>query len=322
MIIHTDIHDYYKAFINNANSDIEKYTEELKSHTEVLKSTKLYLKDYVTHIGHQFNIFLKRDYPNSWDNETYDEKEYLGDMIEFNLKTVMGADRVILLQLLRYNEVLKTCSIYKQKIALAQKRNSITPKQYKEYLRKYYMQGVHKAMIDGYAYRFGFGVGDILINYWKYVNKVRDNYVDWAATNKRKKEILEAGLKLYNKDEAEIYKIRGLKYDGIPYVVYKTNKEYFNIELINVRTVGKTKIKFKHANYIPYKFRGKSVEELANMFNSVDEIAVQDLGIRHKLITCVEKDPTIYLRYVRNADNVRQRRGEHNSKNSKRADLE
>lgn len=322
MIIHTDIHDYYKAFINNANSDIEKYTEELKRHTEVLKSTKLYLKDYVTHIGHQFNIFLKRDYPNSWDNETYDEKEYLGDMIEFNLKTVMGADRVILLQLLRYNEVLKTCSIYKQKIALAQKRNSITPKQYKEYLRKYYMQGVHKAMIDGYAYRFGFGVGDILINYWKYVNKVRDNYVDWAATNKRKKEILEAGLKLYNKDEAEIYKIRGLKYDGIPYVVYKTNKEYFNIELINIRTVGKTKIKFKHANYIPYKFRGKSVEELANMFNSVDEIAVQDLGIRHKLITCVEKDPTIYLRYVRNADNVRQRRGEHNSKNSKRADLE
>ena len=320
MIINVDITDYYKAFINNANSDIEKYQEEYNINRKVLIATKEYLKDYVTHIGHQFNIRLKEDYPNSWINSTYDENEHLRDMIDINLKDTVGDDRIILLQLLRYSEVLKYCNICLKRIHLAKDRANIKPKQYKEYLRKYYMQGVHKTIIDGYAYRFGFSIGDLMINFWRYVDKVRDNYVDWAATNKRKQEILDAGLKPYNKDEAEIYKIRGIKYDGIPYVVYKTNSEYYDIELCNNKNAERANIRFKHSNYIPYKFRGKNVQELANMFNSVDEIAIQDLGIRHKLITCVEKDPTIYLRYVRNAEQIRQRRGSHKTKNSKRAE--
>lgn len=319
MIVQVDITDYYKAFIDNANSDIEKYQKEYNINHKVLIATKEYLKDYVTHIGHQFNIYLNEDFPNSWRELKYDKNEHLGDMININLKDTVGEDRIILLQLLRYNEVLKYCSACLRQIELAKNRADIKPKQYKEYLRKYYMQSVHKAMIDGYAYRFSNSIGDLMINYWKYVDKPRDTIVDWAATNKRKQEILKAGLKLYNKEEAEIYKIRGLKYDGIPYVVYKTNKEYFDIELFNNRIGGKY-IRFKHANYIPYKFRGKTVSDIANMFNNVDEIAVQDLGIRHKLISCVEKDPTIYLRYIRNAEQVRQRRGSHKTKNSKRVD--
>lgn len=319
MIVQIDITDYYKAFIDNANSDIEKYQEEYNTNYKVLTATKEYLKDYVTHIGHQFNIYLKENFPNSWDNMRYDASECLKEMIDINLKDTVGDDRIILLQLLRYNEVLKFCSLCLRRIELAKRRAEIKPKQYKEYLRKYYMQGVHKAMIDGYAYRFGYGIGDLMINYWKYVDKPRSTFVDWAATNKRKQEIIDAGLKLYDKDEAEIYKIRGLKYDGIPYVVYKTNTEYFDIELFNNR-IGGGYIRFKHANYIPAKFRGKKVDELASMFNSVDEIAIQDLGIRHKLITCAEKDPTLYLRYVRNAEQIRQRRGSHKTKNSKRAE--
>ena len=66
------------------------------------------------------------------------------------------------------------------------------------------MQGVHKALLDGHAYRFSHGIGDLMINYWKYVDGVRGKIVDWNATNKRKKEILDAGLKLYDKEEAEI----------------------------------------------------------------------------------------------------------------------
>lgn len=322
MVVQIDIKDYYKTFINNANSDIKKYQKEYKINHQILISIRQYLKDYVTHIGHEFNIYLRDDYPNSWDEMKYDEKENLTKLILEKLKTVTGNNRIILLQLLRYSEVLKTLYDYEQRIYLATQRSKITPKQYKEYLKKYYMQGVHKALIDGYAYRFSHGIGDLLINFWKYVDKVSDKYVDWAATAKRKQEILDAGLKLYNKDEAEIYKIRGLKYDGIPYVVYKTNTEYYNIELINCKSFSKRNIKFKHANYIPYKFRGKKVNEIAAMFNSVDEIAVQDLGIRHKLITCVEKDPMLYLKYIRNVEQIRQRRGEHTTTNSKRAGLD
>lgn len=325
MIVEVDISDYYKAFIDNANSDIEKYQEEYKLNHRLLVSTRNYLKDYVTHIGHQFDIDLKNNFPNSWGTwkePEYDESEHLTDIIKLCLDDVKGNDRIILLQLLRYSELLKYLYSCRKRIKLAESRTSITFKQYKEYLRKYYMQATHKALIDGYAYRFGYNIGDLMINFWKYKDKVRDNYVDWAATNKRKQEILDAGLKLYNKEEAEIAKIRGLKYDGIPYVVYKTNTEYYNIELVNTKVVSRLNIKFKHSNYIPSKFRGKNVTELAAMFKDVDEIAKQDLGIRHKLITCVEKDPSLYLKYIRNVEQTRQKRGSHTTANVKRADID
>lgn len=321
MIIQIDIKDYYKAFINNANSDIEKYQEEYDTNHKILKTSKEYVSKFILYTASQFNIRLNEDFPNTWINEKYDKDEHLKELIDINLTDAVGEDRIILLQLLRYNETLKYCHECLRRIELAKNRSKIKLKDYKEYLRKYYMQAVHKAMLNGYAYRFGYGIGDLMINYWKYVNGVKKKIVDWNATNKRKQEILNAGLKPYDKDEAEIYKIRGIKYDGIPYVVYKTNTEYFDIELWNCKYKGNGKLRFKHSNYIPYKFRGKSVEELANMFSSIDEIAVQDLGIRHKLITCVEKDPTLYLKYIRNVDKVKQRRGNHNTRNSKRADL-
>lgn len=320
MIVEVDITDYYKAFIDNANSDIEKYQEERKTNHDLLISTKQYVEKYILYINHQFNINLKENFPISWNEEKYCNDEHLTDIINIGLKDTVGEDRIILLQLLRYSELLKFIYNCDKKIELANNRSKITPKQYKEYIKKYYMQSVHKTLLDGNAYRFSHGIGDLMINYWKYVNGVRSKIVDWNATNKRKKEILDAGLKLYDKEEAEIYKIRGLKYDGIPYVVYKTNNEYFDIELVNCKSFSKKNIKFKHANYIPAKFRKRTPEDIANQFNSVEEIAVQDLGIRHKLIVALEKDPTIYLKYIRNVEAVRQKRGSHTTKNSERAE--
>lgn len=320
MIVEIDIKDYYKVFIDNANSDIEKYQEEINVNHKLLISTKDYIEKYILYINHQFNINLKENFNISWNEETYSEDEHLTDTINARLKDAVGEDRIILLQLLRYSELLKFIDDCNKKIELANNRSKITPKKYKEYLKKYYMQSVHKALLDGHAYRFSHGIGDLMINYWKYVNGVRSKIVDWNETNKRKQEILNAGLKLYDKEEAEIYKIRGLKYDGIPYVVYKTNNEYYDIELVNCKSFSKNNIKFKHANYIPTKFRKRTPEDIANQFNSVDEIAVQDLGIRHKLIVALEKDPSIYLKYIRNVEAVRQKRGSHTTKNSERAE--
>lgn len=40
MIVEVDISDYYKAFINSANSDIEKYQEEREVNYKLLMSTR------------------------------------------------------------------------------------------------------------------------------------------------------------------------------------------------------------------------------------------------------------------------------------------
>ena len=40
MVVEVDIKDYYKAFIDNANSDIEKYQEERETNHKLLLSSK------------------------------------------------------------------------------------------------------------------------------------------------------------------------------------------------------------------------------------------------------------------------------------------
>ena len=47
MIVEVDIKDYYKAFIDNANSDIEKYQEARNTNYDILKSTKEYINKFI-----------------------------------------------------------------------------------------------------------------------------------------------------------------------------------------------------------------------------------------------------------------------------------
>lgn len=321
MLVQLDIKDYYEAFIKNANSDIKKYTEELNLNKRIKDKTKEDVLKYNSLIKSRFNLNLN-DYKRSWIIGVYDEYENFTEVINNKLTDeVVGEARIALLQLLRYSKLLKSCHDNNEQIKLAKERADITFKEYKEILRKYYMQAVHKALLEGYAYHFGYGIGDLSINFWRYKDKPRNNYVDWAATKKRKQEIIDAGLKPYDEEEAEIYKIRGIKYDGIPYVVYKTNTEFFNIELCNNKRHRTGLVKFKHANYVPYKFRGKSPEELASELKTIDNLAVQDLGIRHKLVVATTLDPTLYLKFIRNVEQNRYKRGAHNNKQIKKADI-
>lgn len=321
MVVQTNIKDYYEAFITNANRDIEKYTEELKLNKRIKDKTKEDVTKRASFIKSRFGINLN-DYKYSWILGIYDEHENLTDAVSKKLtEEVVGEAKIALLQLLRYSKLLKTCNDNNEQIKLAKERAKVSFKEYKSILRKYYMQAVHKALLEGYAYHFGYGIGDISINFWRYRDKPRSNYVDWAATKKRKQEILDAGLKLYDENEAKIYQLRGIKYDGIPYIVYKNNTEFYNIELCNNSRYGIGSVKFKYANYVPYKFRGKTPEEIAKELETLDNIAAQDLGIRHKLIVALAQDPTLYLKYIRNVEQCRYKRGAHNSKQIKKANV-
>ena len=313
MIVDINIKDYYKAFIDNADSDFKEYSRQFITTNKVKNKCLSYIKNNIKLYKDVLSINID-DYEDVIYKGIYDADEKLLKIAINKAKNIVGEGKIAALQLIRYIKLIKAADDYKELMDSVNKRKAIKFGEYKEYLRKYYMQGVHKALINGYVYRFSHNVGEIAINYWKYIDKPKDNYVDFNATNKKKKQLIAAGLKPYDKKEAEIYKIRGIKYDGIPYVVYKTNKEFINIELISCGKRSFGTVKFKHANYIPYKFRGKSVEEIAEMFDNVDELAVQDLGIRHKLVCCLSKDPTLYIKYIRSAT---QSKYKHNSTNFK-----
>lgn len=317
MIKDIDVSHYYKKFIEASNDDIKKYTEELNLTTKIKNDTRAYIKSKTIFIKDDIGINLN-DYGFQFLVIDIDTINKLEKVIDAKLNNEVGERRIVLLQLLRYCRLSRKTNEYAIALRLSKKRAELTLTEYKKYIKKYYNEGVHRCCLEGYAYHIGYGVGDLAINFWRYTDKPRDNYVDYNATRIKKQEIIDAGLKPYNKEEAEIYKIRGLKYDGIPYVVYKTNKEFYDIELINHKYNTNSAIKFKYANYIPPNLRGKDAKTINSECNSNEDIFKLTCGLRTKLLVYLERNPSAYFKYIRNAEQCKYKRGAHNSQNRQR----
>lgn len=317
MIKDIDISHYYKKFIETSSDDANKYLEGLNVTNKIKNEVRVYIKSKINFIKDVLKINLN-DYGFQFLINDIELINKLEKVINDKINTTVGEARIVLLQLLRYCELSKKANDYNIAYKLSKKRSELTFTDYKKYLRKYYNEGVHKCCLEGYAYHIGYGVGDLVINFWRYTDKPRDTYVDWNATRLKKQEIIDAGLKPYNKEEAEIYKIRGLKYDGIPYVVYKTNKEFYNIELINHKYNSNSAIKFKYANYIPPSLRGKDAKIINSECNSDEDIFKLTCGLRTKLLIYLERNPSAYFKYIRNAEQCKYKRGAHNCQNRQR----
>ena len=103
-----------------------------------------------------------------------------------------------------------------------------------------------------------------MINRWTHDPK--DNKrkrIDHRKTALAKEKLIAEGKKPYNKEEAEIYKLRGLKYDGVPYVVYQEDTSFYNIDIVNNQYVAHQNLDFEHTEYYSRELRGKSHEQNA-----------------------------------------------------------
>lgn len=317
MIKDIDISHYYKKFIEASNDDIAKYNKELELTNKMKEDCRTYIKSKNQVIKDDLNINLN-DYGFQFLIDDIELIDKLERVVNNALSYTVGERRIVLLQLFRYCDLAKKAKDYITALKLATRRSELSYSDYRKYIHTYYNYGVHKCVLEGYAYHFKYEIGDLTINFWRYRDKPRDTYVDWNATRIKKQEIIDAGLKPYNKEEAEIYKIRGIKYDGIPYVVYKTNKEFYEIQLINNGTHSYSAIKFKYANYVNTELRGKDAKQLNSECKTVDDIFKLKLGLRSKLLVYLERDPSATFKYIRNVEQQKYERGAHNSKNRQR----
>lgn len=317
MIKDIDISHYYKKFIETSNDDMAKYNKELELINKMKTDCRSYIKSKNQVIKDDLKINLN-EYGFQFLNDDIELINKLEQLINNRLSYTVGERRIVLLQLLRYCNLAKKANDYIIALKLAIRRSELSLTDYKKYIHRYYSYGVHKCVLEGYAYHFKHEIGDLVINFWRYRDKPRDTYVDWNATRLKKQEIIDAGLKPYDKEEAEIYKIRGLKYDGIPYVVYKTNKEFYEIQLINNGTHSYSAIKFKYANYINRELRGKDAKQLNSECKTVDDIFNLKLGLRSKLLVYLEREPNAPFKYIRNVNQQKYERGAHNNGNKTR----
>lgn len=309
------IRDYYLQFIHNAKIDIAKYKEKLELTVKLREEVYKYLNDNKTILSSVFNINLDAC-EKEWINKEYNSAEYLYNRA---IKLLQNIDehpnRIVLLQVTKYCNYLYIEYKCKKLIELATKRKDIKFPQYRKYITNYYIK-VHKCVLQGMGYRFGYGIGTYVINHWKLdTERIKNKlHLDYAATNARKKELLAQGKKLYDDKEAAWYAARHIPYDAVDYRVYKESTDWYEFTFLKPEVCRNSSLEYQRTEYIASKYRGMSYTKMADELCKTDEdIYNLQVDIKYKLNIMLYKDPTKYLNFVRNAEQCKYKRGAHNS---------
>ena len=294
------IKDFYLNYIHNAKQDIIKCQELSQSINNTILNLYNIINEHKDLIKEKFNINLS-DYTAEWNEMIYDDKELLLIKVNQIFKNVKNEDTNILIQLIKYCYKLKEEYKNQINIKIAQRKEKLTLKEYKEFINKYYL-GVHKQILNGYGYKFQDGLGTYIINYYKIDNPTK-NAIDFAETNKRKRAIIAKGLKPYDEKEAIWYKERNIPYDGIEYRVYLDKKFYYDFTFIKSKIFHKKELDYQRTEYVHAKLRGMPYQEMADkLCNNIEDIINLNVDIKYKLNILLYKYPEKYLNFVRNAE--------------------
>lgn len=309
------IKGYYLQFVHNAKNDIIKYKNNLEITLSIKEQVYEYIEDNKTILNDSFNINLD-DNEIEFHQKKYNPKEHLYNIVIRLLRNIDShPNKIVLLQLAKYCNILRNENKYNKLIELANKRKDIKFGVYRKYVTAYYNK-VHKCVLNGMGYRFGYGIGTYVINHWKLDPKRIKNkvHLDYAATNAKKKELLAKGVKLYDDKEAAWYEARHIPYNGVDYRVYKENTDWYEFTFIKSEIFKSNNLEYQRTEYVATKYRGMSYTQMAEeLCRTEEDIYNLQVDIKYKLNILLYKDPTKYLNYVRNAEQCKYKRGAHNS---------
>lgn len=309
------IKGYYLQFIHDAKIDIIKYKENLETVYKLKEQLYNYIENNQIILKDYFNINLQ-DIEIEWNHKQYNPKEYLYNIVIVLLRnTIEHPHRIVLLQLAKYCNILRNENKYNKLIELANKRKDIKFNTYRKYITIYYNK-VHKCVLQGMGYKFGYGIGTYVINHWKLdQSRIKNKtHLDYAATNAKKKELIAKGIKLYDDKEAAWYAARHIPYNAVDYRVYKDNTDWYEFTFIKSEIFKSNNLEYQRTEYVATKYRGMSYIKMAeNLCHTEEDIYNLQVDIKYKLNILLYKDPTKYLNYIRNAEQCKYKRGAHNS---------
>lgn len=292
------VREYYKAMKEAYAQKKEKALEERES---LISEVDVIQQDIMEHHEdyNKYNINLF-DYPE-FVNNFYKDGSFLkmckGAYLNKSNDYTLTADLFNL-----YKLAEKQHRIYELKVQLElyNKILSIKVNEYTFYLRTFFNEVHKKMIINGYAYRFGNGLGDVIINRVRLHKKTRPR-INWAETKKNRAEIIARGGKLYNKEEAEWCEKNGIKYEAEQDLVFLNNEYFYEVFMTNQMYKNAYSCSFTPQDYRSVDVRGKSnaqlIEECDRDLNKICELPVD---MKTKLHMCVEVDKMLYTNFIRN----------------------
>lgn len=289
--------DYYHQYINNSQKDIQEYISKLDKTNDNIKQLRQYLEDNYNIYESKFNIDLN-SYIEYTDYlyDTANTKRLINKFYSILNITENNIDKNYIYQGIKYCNQLGQRHELLERIEIAKQRSSLKYAKYKELLSLYY-KNLHYHLLKGETYKFKHKIGIMEIVKLKIVETDKSKRtINFAKTYKRKKEILDAGLKLYDKVEAEWYKERNIPYDGIEYIVHCDNTVTYKI-CISHSTVLNNHYNHK---FTPVRVNtNKEVLYRQQTYKNLEEIADLDIALNSKISIYLNQFPDQHYKYSR-----------------------
>lgn len=291
---------YYKSMLDAYTQKRDEafiLLEDLRSSVKVLQEE---IKSNKDTYKNEFNVDL-------FDYEEFVNNEYTnGSFLRVAKSTFLNRrnNYTLVSDLFDlYNLAKKQKDIYdvKKDIELYNNILDMDAKTYRRLLNMFYNEVQKQLILKGKGYAFEGSLGWICINRCK-VDKIRP-HLDYAATKKKKEEILAQGKRLYNPDEAKWCKENNIEYDGVPYRVFQKLEYLYEVPLIGCRLPNGRQFKLELSDYRGPAVRGKTNDQLIEEANGDPEyICNLPLGLKAKLNICLKIDKTLYSNFIRNED--------------------
>lgn len=296
------VKDYYLHYIKNAKQDIEDYGNDITEIENDIVELHSYIEKHKEELLRDYDINLDL-YPIEWTKCSYDKNSKLYKLVlkHFNNSIDLPA-RTSLIQLMKYVSKLQEKERIYRVLEILHRRSNLTYSEYRSYITKFYNK-VQEMLLEGFGYRYRGGIGTILINYWKVPIHNSIKYTDYMKTKRKKQEIINAGLKPYNEEDAQWYKEHGLEYDGVPYIVKKTNDHYCEITIVDSQLFVPKSMQFDKTQYIHTNLKGKTLEQIGDEFvKTKEDLYNLPMSLTYKVNIMLYKFPNSYLNLIRNAD--------------------
>ena len=204
-----------------------------------------------------------------------------------------------LFDLLQLAKLQKEVYDKRKEIAVCDRALLLSLNDYIELLRTFYTEVHKKLILEGAGYRLEEPVGWICINRCKLINP--RPRIDYALTKKKRRELKDAGKRVYNKVEADWCKENNIEYNAEHDLVFRTNEYCYEIPLIGCKLENGSLYEFQTSDYRHCSIRGKSNDTLAKECNNdLNKICELKVDIRTKLNICNEVDKTLYTNFIRN----------------------
>lgn len=294
----TNFRVYYKLFIEDYKQKLENALIEKEDLEEAVKTKYSTVSAWKDVYKKEFNIELD-SYDEFVNNKYITGKFYKvakGLLINKQNDYELVTDLFNLFDLADTQKQLYDCE---SKIAFYKKCIALKLKDYTNILRTYYTEVHKKLILEGQGYSFSNNIGWICIN--RCIFDKKKPMLDYAATKKKEKELLEQGKRIYNKEEADWCLRNGLEYKAEDKRVFVYNEYCYQIPLINCKLTNGDKLKLEITDYRHKDLRGKTNDDIIKLCNNdIKKICELPLDLKTKLTLCDKADKILYTKFIRN----------------------